>query len=71
MIRKLLHHYRRQVLLWRLHGLQGWLDEIEASESRIRAARRRTQAQIEMARTRLAKLDGEAMLDGRAEVVVR
>lgn len=71
MFRKYLNWYRRQVLLWQLHNHQGWLEEINLSERRVREARQRTLDAIAMTRVRLAKLDGEAMLRGTATVIVR
>lgn len=68
---RLLNAYHRQLLLWKLRGLQGWRDELSYSAQKVREAQHRNQQEIEMTRARLAKLDGEAMLMGQARVVVR
>lgn len=71
MIHKLLNAYHRQLLLWKLRGLQGWREELSYSAQKVREAQHRNQQEIEITRARLAKLDGEAMLMGQARVVIR
>lgn len=71
MLTRLLNAYHRQLLLWKLRGLQGWRDELSYSAQKVREAQARNQQEIEMTRARLAKLDGSAMLMGEARVVVR
>lgn len=67
MIRKYLHEIRRQMLLWQLHNHQGWLEELNYSEQAVRAAKQKRINEIAYVRMRLAKLDGERMLMGKAD----
>jgi len=71
MFNHLLTTYRHQFLLWKLHGLEGWRDELYWSAKKVREAQARNVEQIDRTKTLLAKLDGEAMLNGEARVVVK
>ena len=71
MIRRMVSAYRRQMLLWKLRAQQEWLTEFQYARRNLHAQEQRAQLAVELTRVKLAKLDGEAMLMGRATVVVR
>lgn len=71
MLKRLWMAIKRQVLLWKLAGQQGWLDEFDYAERNLHVQRKRATRRVAHTKTLLAKLDGNTMLMGKAVVVVK